>query len=333
VVFKAMFPPKGKMSITAPDNGMPGMVLPVSISFIPGEDLQPNQIRAELVGEEVYYRRRTHTDSHGTHMEIVKKSSTFANIVQVAAEQPALSKDMEQKWNVSLQIPQNAHPTCTGKITNVHWTLKVVMDVPKRIDMVQEKAFFMYCPPPQEGAVTSADAQQAFDANTKQVMQEVNEKLDMLQQTIPFPIFKTQPRQGDISPADSAQMYNDIALTLKVPGNAKVGETLVGQLTLDMKDQVSLRGIRVELVQSEDAGAKQGDTIIVKTSVSESVSYNQGESPSLQFFLSVPNEAQPTTISSLSSLRWLVRAVLDRPMKKDFFVDKEVYIYNGPDLK
>jgi hypothetical protein len=157
----SIFPPKGKISHKAQDNSLPGTILPLEITIIPEEDLQPRQLRAELIGQETYYVHEMRRDSKGhVHQHTAARENTFASIVQTVAEQPAFSKGLEQKWTCSLQLPPDAPPTTRGQLVNIRWTLKAVLDVPKRADMSQERPHFVLCSPPQasEATVTPTEA-------------------------------------------------------------------------------------------------------------------------------------------------------------------------------
>ena len=125
------------------------------------------------------------------------------------------------------------------------------------------------------------------------------------------------------------KIFGEVTLILKAPPVASAGDTLKGQLTLQIKEKLSIRSIRVELVQVEEAGARKADEVISTTQISGAASFNQNESPSFEFSLDIPAEAPPTVICRHSNLRWKVRAVIDRKMKTDFNVEQELLVYNA----
>ena len=279
MVFKFLFKPKGKIQLQAPDSILPGTLLPVEIRITTEEEIKPRAVRAELVGEETYYikGRRSYT----------MISSTFARIMQTVAEQPSLLQGIEQKWNCSLQIPADALPTCRGKWVNIRWTLKAVVDVPKRGDLSQEKPLPVFCPPPQVSNMPVLPAEKTF---------------------------------------------GQVVLSLKAPQAASAGGTLKGQLALQIKENLSVNSIRIELVQVEDAHDRKTNQVISTTRISDEASFSQNESPSFQFALDIPPEAPPTAVCKHSNLHWKVRAVIDRKMKTDFNVEQELFVYNAPKL-
>lgn len=285
MVFGSLFKPKGELALQAPDSSMPGDIIPIGILLIPEEDVKPREVRAELVGEETYYKTETHTNSRGhptTHT--VQKNEAFTTIVQTLAEQPILVKGLEQKWNCSLQLPSDVPGTCRGKLVNIRWTLKAVLDVPKRADLSQEKPLLVFSPYRQTAGITDFAAEKTF---------------------------------------------GEVALELKAPPAAQAGDIILGKLTLQIKEKLGLRGIRVELVQIEEAGTRRADNVISTAQVSGEASFSQHESPSFEFSLEVPAEAPPSAICKHSSLLWKVRAVIDRKMKTDFSVEQELFVYNS----
>ena len=281
MVFKSIFKPEGKIQIQAPDSILPGALLPVEIRITTEEEIQPRELRAELVGEETYYEKTQRGNGYMT------MHFTFARIVQTVAEQPALFQGVEQKWNCSLQIPPDALPTCRGKWVNIRWTLKAVVDMPKRVDLSQGKPLPVFCPAPHVSNMPVLPAEKAF-----------------------------------------AQ----VALNLEAPQVISAGNSLKGQLNLQIKENLSVNSIRIELVQAEDAHDRKANQVVLSIKISDEASFSQNESPSFPFSLDVPAGAPPTAVCKHSNLHWKVRAVIDRKMKTDFNVEQELFVYNAPKL-
>jgi hypothetical protein len=285
MVFGSLFKPKGKLVLQAPDNSLPGRPIPIDVQLTAEEEIKPNGVRVELIGEETYYKTEFRRDSKGsTHPHTVEKNEPFASIVQVIAEQPSIAQGVEQKWNCFLQLPADAPCTCRGKIVNIRWILKAVVDVPKRADLSQEKPFHILCLAPQPGGVALLPAEKSF---------------------------------------------GEVTLSLKAAPSVVAGSTLKGQLILQIKEKLSIRGIRIELVQAEVAGTRTSDEIIVKAQIAGESTFTQYESPSFDFSLDIPAEVPPTATCKHSSLRWKVRAVIDRKMKTDFNVEQELLLYHA----
>jgi hypothetical protein len=280
----SLFKPKGKLMLQSQDNALPGDIVPFDIRVIAEEEIEAREIRAEMVGEEAYYVTETHRDSKGhVHTRTVERTNTFTGMVQTIAGQPALHNGTDQKWNSSMQLPQDAPPTSRGKVVNIRWTFKAVLDVPKKGDLSQEK---------------------------------------------PLNVF-SHSRSSEISIAPAQKSFGEVTLSLLVPPAAVASYPLKGQLTLNVKENLNIRGIRAELVQVEEAGTRNSDDVISKSQVSGDRSLSAGESLTFEFSLDIPASAPPTSICARSRLGWKVRAVLDRKMKTDFSVEQEVAVYNA----
>lgn len=282
--FASLFGPKGKILLQAPDNSQPGEIIPVEIAVTPGEEIRPREVRAEIAGEETFYVTETHYSNGHTTTHTVQKNEAFTAISQTVAEQPSLTKGVEQRWNCSLQLPPDAPPTSRGKLVNVRWTIKAVVDVPKRADLSQAKMLRVFSPS---------------------------------RQTL------------DLSDSSAEKSFREVTLALKAPPLACPGSVLKGQLTLQTKEKLSIHGIRVELVQIEEAGTRSASEVVSVANLSGSASFNQNETPIFEFSLSIPSEAPPTVICRRSSLRWEVRAVIDRRMKTDFNLAQGLLLDNA----
>jgi hypothetical protein len=144
----------------------------------------------------------------------------------------------------------------------------------------------------------------------------------------PFHISCLPPQSSDMPVLPAEKIFGQVTLMLKAPRAISAGNTLKGQLVLQIKDNLSISGIRVELVRVEKAGSRDADEVISIAQVSGEASFNQNGSPSFAFSLDMPADAPPTAIGMFSSLRWKVRAVIDRNMKTDFNVEQELLVYN-----
>ena len=285
MAFGSLFKPKGSIVMQAPDHSLQGQQISLDIIVTPEEDLKPREVRVELLGEEIYYKTEYHTDSHGHRkLHTVKRDEPFDSIIHVLAEQPDLLKGTEQKWACLLQLPADAPCTCRGKLVDIRWTLKSIVDVPNRADLSQEKSFMVLYQPQQVSDSPSVPVEKSF---------------------------------------------GEVTLLLATPIVAGSGSTIKGRLSLQMKEKLGIRSIRIELVQTEVAGTKTSEEVLAKVQVSGESTFTQYEAPSFDFSLDIPAQIPPTAVCTHSSLRWKVRAVLDRKMKTDFNVEQEISIYNA----
>jgi hypothetical protein len=285
MVFKFLSKPKAKIEIKSENKVIPGALLPVEIRLEAQEEIKARELRVELVGEETYFVKETHRDSQGhTSTRVVQKTGTIANITNTIATEPVLLKGLEQHWNISLQLPAEAPPSCRGQLVNIRWKIKVTLDVPNQPDQSQE---------------------------------------------IPLQVLHVLPQDIKITTSSGEQVFTDFIANLEVAQIAFPDDTLIGRLTMQIKDKLNVQGIRVELVKVEDAGARDSSEVTSKIEVSGSSSFNPFESPSFDFSLNIPRDAPPTANSVHSSLRWNIKAVIARRLKTDFNMEHEILVYNS----
>ncbi len=287
-MFKFLSKPEADIEINSEKRVLPGTQLPVEIRVTPREEITPRALRAELVGEETFYVRQTSRDSKGnTTTRIMKKTGTIASINATLAEQPVLHTGVAQRWNTSMQIPDEAPPTCRGKLVNIQWKIKAVLDVPKRPDRSQE---------------------------------------------VPLIVLNASP-QDSPGPVYGYEELKNFSVNLDVCPTASPGDILIGRLTLQIKDRMNVQGIRLELVQIEDAGARSSTEVVTRNEVAGATSFDQYESPSFEFSLHIPPEAPQTAVSAHSSLRWKLKAVIARRLMTDFNIEREILVLGKPENK
>lgn len=149
--WRALLRPKGDLEIHAPFRGNLVRLWMSSYGYGPLEELAARQVRVELVGSEVYYTTgTTHTYGTGTSTTTTTTSKTkdsFTLVRRVLQEPSYLRKGVQQRWKAPLQLPIDAPPTCKGGIIDVNWTLRVVVDVPRRRDLVQKSPLTVLAEP------------------------------------------------------------------------------------------------------------------------------------------------------------------------------------------
>jgi hypothetical protein len=117
-----------------------------------------------------------------------------------------------------------------------------------------------------------------------------------------------------------------LLLTLEQSALAQ-GEALQGNFRLETVKEFSVRGIIIQLVQVEDVGARDNEEVVARERLAGPVTFSLHETFSSGFVLALPLHAPPTAHSPHCSLGWRVEAILDRPMRTDFSIGKEVYVY------
>jgi hypothetical protein len=113
------------------------------------------------------------------------------------------------------------------------------------------------------------------------------------------------------------------------------GVPLLGTVTMTPRQSGTARGVRVELVLDEHVPARADEpleedrhttTVVATVPVADQVDLTPGEVVRLPFTLRVPlSLSAPTTSTPEFRIRWLLRAVLDRPLRSDPFTTVELF--------
>ncbi len=283
--FFSPFKAKADLSVSTVSLCLPGDSLPVLLRLTPQDQIRARQIRVELVGEETYYvRQTTHGPKGQTQTHIVKKVDVFSQTELVIADQPALNPGIAQEWKATLSVSIDAPGTCKGKVVDIRWFAKGILDVPGRPDTTHEFPLAVVTPDPAVPTEPSTPEQQRFDECT---------------------------------------------LSLEATRTASAGQNIAGRLRLNTERKFQVRGIRVELLRIEEAGARGDTQIAARQDISGPVSFDPYEGPSFPFSLAMPSDAPPTSASPHSRLRWQLKVTLDRAMRSDFHVERDIFVYNA----
>jgi hypothetical protein len=288
-----LFKPKAELEVQTKETCLPGATLPVRVTVCLQEQVKLRQLRLELVGQETYYVQETTTDYKGRReTDTVQRVDTFARVSRVVMEQPSLlTPGVEAGREVSLQVPLDAPPTCQGKVVDVCWRLRAILDIPGRPDQMREMPLQV---------VSVAPTQAAWYKEGKALLQ-------------------------------AEKSFEDCALTLEVPAVLAAREVVRGRLLVRAKRHFEVRGVRVELARLEDAGARRAYYAVAHQDLSGPISLNPTDSPTFDFSLPLPQDVAPTMVLPHSSLLWHVRAVLDRRLRGDFNIQQDVFVYNAPE--
>jgi hypothetical protein len=106
-----------------------------------------------------------------------------------------------------------------------------------------------------------------------------------------------------------------------VPRNLAGGASVAGTLTINPLKAVSTRAVRVELVRVESVSRAKGKREETVEAAQELSSRTELDQPrSLPFALHVPSSPVPSLSGGSYAVRWYLRGVLDRRMRKDPYV-------------
>ena len=154
-----------------------------------------------------------------------------------------------------------------------------------------------------------------------------------IEDRVDLPVFAAAP--GASAQAGEYGVSNEpdeADLAFSLPGKEWVmGETIAGRLQVRPKKEFDVTEIRVELARRQsvprDAGNEHVESMPVK--LSEGTRLTPGQNLTLTFNVAIPTPVPATFSTPNSTHQWLLRGVLARQLRKDTFVEEEIFIYNG----
>ena len=130
------------------------------------------------------------------------------------------------------------------------------------------------------------------------------------------------PRGDRPVPTGAESTRGQCALTLDLSrGAAQSGDRIDGSLRAEPLQNFTASEARVELVRSENFGNTAKDEVVDQVTLERDPSMQSGNAREWSFTLDVGQVSMP---SLKSSVRWLVRAVLDRSLRTDPKVEHDI---------
>ena len=99
-----------------------------------------------------------------------------------------------------------------------------------------------------------------------------------------------------------------------------------GTLRAEPQGDVTASEARVELVREEKFGNTAKNQVVDQVTFERDLSLRSGETRDWSFSLDVGQVAMPSLKTEKSSVRWLVRGVLDRSLRTDPKVEQEISV-------
>ena len=131
--------------------------------------------------------------------------------------------------------------------------------------------------------------------------------------------------EGQPRLAAAESKHGQCVLTLELStGDARSGDRVAGNLRAEMLREVGVSEVRVEMVRIEKFGNVRKDHIVDSVVLEPEGSLPAGEIREWSFRLNVGNVGAPTLKTDKSSVRWLVKGVLSRRMRRDLRVEREI---------
>jgi hypothetical protein len=154
-----------------------------------------------------------------------------------------------------------------------------------------------------------------------------------IEDRVDLPVFAAAPGASVQAGEYGASNEPDEAdLAFSLPGKEWVmGETIAGRLQVRPKKEFDVTEIRIELARRQsvprDVGNEHVESMPVK--LSEGTRLTPGQNLTLTFNVAIPTPVPATFSTPNSTHQWLLRGVLARRLRKDTFVEEEIFIYNG----
>jgi hypothetical protein len=266
---------------------LPGDRLEARVTVEGEKDLDIQEGRAELICEETYIYR--YTDSDGDSRKS-KGKDQLVELKQSFLGQTKVAGGSVQTFDLAFDIPAWGVPTYGGKIVNVRWLVKAVLDVRLRRDIREEIEFTVAASPAgqaggagQYGASSSPqDCELAFWLPGKEF------------------------REGDSVEAKAL-----------IQTRERFGVRAV---------RVELQ--RIEHVPYRSGNTNK--VIEQKIELMGAREFGSGEDLELPFTCRLPAAGRPTLRTKNSSVRWVLALIMDRQLRKDFRAEEDIYVFTIP---
>ncbi len=116
------------------------------------------------------------------------------------------------------------------------------------------------------------------------------------------------------------------ALTLELDADrARRDGVINGMLRIDLEEPVGVQGIRVELARVEKFG-DGGGTHVIDSRLLESETDLQRGQRDWPFRLTLAEVSAPSMAAEKSAIRWQVRGILNRRMRRNLRVEREILV-------
>ncbi len=128
-------------------------------------------------------------------------------------------------------------------------------------------------------------------------------------------------------PVVAKSEHRQCVLTLDISrSEARSGDRLDGSLRAEMLEEVSASEVRVELVRVEKFGNEAQDHSIDTVSLEQDATLQSGQTGKWRFQLDVGQVGVPSLKTENSSVKWLVKGILDLRMRRDLRVEQEISV-------
>lgn len=116
--------------------------------------------------------------------------------------------------------------------------------------------------------------------------------------------------------------------------SVRPGTTLRGTVRITAREELTARGVRVELVRVVATTAARGSsttgTVVASVEASGEVGLRPRQPRDVAFSVEVPADAGPSVVGEEHRIDWALRAVLDLPWKRDEVWEQRIAVHTAP---
>lgn len=118
------------------------------------------------------------------------------------------------------------------------------------------------------------------------------------------------------------------------PRSVPPGTTLRGTVRLTTREELKARGVRVELARVATVTSGRGRsvtrTVVSSVDASAELTLRPRQPKDLAFAVAVPGDAGPSVQSDEYRIDWVLRAVVDRALRRDEVWEQHVAVHTAP---
>ena len=208
-----------------------------------------------------------------------KRTRTLAEVPYTFIRNSRIRRGLPHIEEGSLKLPEDAPLSAEGKVANIRWQLKLSIDVPGRRDLHSEQVFVVRSP---------------FATNDDH-------------------------RDEGASRVTVDERFGDCKLRLEVSQDrVNAGDSVPGRLRIDALQDCRFPEVRVELERREEAGSRKRSVTADQVVLEQDLELKANRSQEWGFQLTVPPGTWPSTEIRSTVVRWKVKGILARSMRRDF---------------
>lgn len=242
-----------------------------------------------------YQRRERDNDGHYRWSHTTDVEHTAVETVRILGA-GELTDGQFFEYYLSFTLPEHAAPSGDASLLDTGWSLQLILNRRRAIDVNAGTSFQVLAPAAQSSARIATQARSST-ADRCAVLPEI--------------------------PCRDIQAGATIAGTIIVFARQPVEARQV-RVELVRIEQTEPRSI------SSPTRGRNDSTTVVKQTIAAGGALPVGTPWGFPFTLTVPADAHPTAFTPRGTVRWLLRGVVDRSLAEDYSGEIEVNIYNGP---